>query len=144
MYAHIVFSTKHRTPFLIDKTFRNQVHSFICGILTNLDSQAIIAGGMEDHIHILCSISKKNSISFIIGELKRSSSIWIKKENSSLQNFYWQNGYGAFSVGRSELKRIQKYIANQEKHHTKNLFQNEYKSLLIKNEIEFDERYVWD
>jgi hypothetical protein len=114
------------------------------GILNGLDAQPIIIGGIADHIHILCSISKNEPISRIVGELKRASSIWIKTKDHSLADFYWQNGYGAFSVGKFDLHVVRSYIENQESHHAKKTFQNEYRKMLEDHEIEYDEQYVWD
>jgi putative transposase len=143
-YAHIVFSTKYRFPYLKDKKLRSEIHSYMGGILNGLDAQPIIIGGVADHVHILCSISKIESISRTVGELKRASSMWIKMQDASLIDFYWQNGYGAFSVSKFEINIVQTYIENQESHHIDKTFQNEYVKILDDYEIEYDERYVWD
>jgi REP element-mobilizing transposase RayT len=143
-YAHIVFSTKYRFPFLKDKELRNEIHSYMGGILNGLDAMPVIVGGIADHVHILCSISKNEPISRTVGELKRVSSIWIKARDRSLSDFYWQNGYGAFSVAWFGNDVVRAYIENQEVHHAEKTFQNEYRKMLVDHEIEYDERYVWD
>jgi REP element-mobilizing transposase RayT len=143
-YAHIVFSTKYRVPFFKDKALRNEIHSYMGGILNGLDAKPVIVGGIADHVHILCSIPKNESIARTIGELKRVSSIWVKTRDSSLIDFYWQNGYGAFSVGMFDVDIVRTYIENQEEHHTERTFQNEYRKILEDNEVEYDEQYVWD
>lgn len=141
---HIVFSTKNRYPFLSDKTVRNELHAYIGGICNNLDCQVIIVGGVEDHIHILCSLSRNISIAELVGDMKRSSSKWIKTKGGIVTKFAWQNGYGVFSVDQHDIERVRAYIADQEEHHRKKLFQDEYRNFLNEYKMEYDERYVWD
>ncbi len=143
-YAHIVFSTKYRFPFLTDRKLRNVIHSYMGGILKSLNAQPIIVGGISDHVHILCSIPRDASVSVTVGELKRVSSKWIKTQGSGLEDFYWQRGYGAFSVSRFGIDNVRTYIGNQESHHAAKTFQNEYRKMLADHEIEYDEQYVWD
>jgi putative transposase len=144
IYAHIVFSTKFRFPFLSDIHLRDDSFSYIAGILATLDSIPIIVNGFSDHVHILGLISKNIPVSQIVGEVKRVSSIWMKLQGESQQNFHWQNGYGAFSIGRSEVDAVQTYIKNQLKHHSRKTFQEEYRIILKENEIEYDEEYIWN
>lgn len=141
---HIVFSTKNRYPFLNDKNVREEMHAYLGGTCNNLECPVVIVGGVADHVHILCSLSRNQSMASLVGEIKRSSSKWVKTKSPMLSKFAWQNGYGAFSVGESEVERVKKYIANQEEHHRKKTFQDEYRLFLMENEVEFDERYVWD
>ena len=117
LYAHITFSTKDRYPYLTQNSIREEMHAYIGGVLKTLDSQPIIIGGGADHVHILSRMSKNHPVSKIIGEVKRVSSIWIKSKSPDLSRFHWQNGYGAFSIGRSEIITVEKYIRNQEEHH---------------------------
>ena len=98
IYVHIVFSTKHRQPFLTDKGFRERTHAYLAGICRNLDSPSLRIGGVADHVHVLCRLSKTGDVSSLIRDLKRDSTKWIKEENATLQDFHWQVGYGAFSV----------------------------------------------
>jgi putative transposase len=142
--VHTVFSTKDRRPFLRDKPLRDELHRYIGGILTNLDCQPVIVGGAEDHVHLLCALSRTCNAAEMVKEAKRSSSLWIKTKNSELSDFAWQNGYGIFSIGFSQIEPVKEYIAGQEEHHRKISFQDEFRQLLKRYEIEFDERYVWD
>lgn len=144
LYAHIIFSTKYRFPFLTDRNLRNEVHAYIGGILKTWDSKPLIINGSADHIHILCSFSKNHPVSKIVGEIKRVSSIWVKIKDENLSGFYWQDGYGAFTIGRSEINNVYSYIENQENHHATKTFQDEYRGFLDEYEVEYDERYVWD
>ena len=144
VYLHIVFSTKNRVPFLKDKKLQEETHAYLSGICKNLDSPSLLIGGTTDHIHILCSFSRKNTISDLLRELKRDSSKWIKTKIPSPSKFYWQQGYGAFSIGPSHIGPLKKYIDNQEEHHRKETFQDEFRRLLRKYRIDYDERYVWD
>jgi putative transposase len=93
LYAHITFSTKDRYPYLVQKSLREEMHTYIGGVLKTLDSQPIIIGGVTDHVHILCQISKNHPASKVIGEVKRVSSIWIKTKSSDLSRFHWQRAY---------------------------------------------------
>ena len=140
-YSHIVFSTKNRQKFITDK-IKDELYSYIAGILKSLKSPAIVIGGMDDHVHILCILSKNYSTSKIIEEIKKNSSKWIKTKGIS--NFFWQRGYAAFSISQSHVEIIQKYINNQVDHHKNQTFKDEFRLLLQKYNIDFDERYVWD
>ncbi|MBI5773223.1 MAG: IS200/IS605 family transposase [Verrucomicrobia bacterium] len=142
--VHTVFSTKDRRPFLRDRALREELHRYLGGILANLDCQPIIVGGVEDHVHLLCALSRTCTAVEMVKEVKRSSSLWVKTKSPELQDFAWQNGYGIFSVGFSQIGPVRDYIAGQEEHHRKVSFQDEFRLLLKRYEIEFDERYVWD
>jgi REP element-mobilizing transposase RayT len=141
-YIHIVFSTKYREP-LIKQTVETELYSYLGGICKKLDCPVIKVGGYTDHIHILCMLSKKITLVKLMEELKSHSSKWIKTKGSEYSNFYWQDGYGAFSVNPSQVAIVVNYIANQKEHHRKKTFQKEYRAFLKKYEVEFDERYVW-
>ena len=142
--VHTVFSTKERRPFLHDKNLRNELHHYIGGILNQLDCQPIIVGGVEDHVHFLCALSRTREAAEVVKEVKRGSSLWLKSESPDLRDFAWQNGYGIFSIGFSQIEALRDYIAGQEEHHRKVSFQDELRTLLKRYAIEFDERYVWD
>jgi len=144
VYLHIVFSTKNRIPFLQDKSVRQDLHSYMAGTCRNLESPSIIVGGVADHVHVLCRLAKTLTVSDLIRELKRESSKWTKEQSTDLANFYWQNGYGAFSISPSHVEALTTYIANQEEHHKTETFQDEFRRLLAKYHIEYDEKYVWD
>lgn len=142
--VHLVFSTKNRYPFLADKNMRDEMHAYLGGTCNELDCPVLKVGGVADHVHILCALSRNLTIAKLIGEIKRPSSKWIKTKRRMLGKFAWQNGYGAFSVGRSEVERVRAYIAGQEEHHRKRTFQDEYHAFLKEYGVEYDERYVWD
>ncbi len=142
-YIHIVFSTKHRQK-LIYLPIEEELYAYLGGICTNLECSPIKIGGSTDHIHILCMLSKKIALMSLVEKLKSHSSKWIKTKSDNLKNFYWQNGYGAFSVKPSEVDVVIKYIANQKTHHGEKTFQEEYRKILNEYQMEFDERYIWD
>ena len=142
-YMHIVFSTKYRQPF-IHAPIENELHAYLGGICKNLECHPIKIGGYTDHIHILCMLSKKIALMKLLEEVKSHSSKWMKTKGDDLKNFYWQDGYGAFSVNPAEVDRVINYIANQHAHHSKKTFQDEYRAILKKYDMEYDERYVWD
>lgn len=142
-YMHITFSTKDRYPF-IDKNISEQLYSYLGGICKNLECNPIIIGGYKDHIHILCLLSRKIALMKLIEELKSHSSKWVKTKNMKYQNFYWQRGYGGFSVNPTEIGIVEKYILEQDIHHIKKTFQDEYRAFLNKYKIKYDEKYVWD
>ncbi len=142
-YIHLIYSTKNREPF-IQERFRNELYNYIGGICNKLECYPVKIGGIADHMHILCLLSKKMTLIKLIEEIKSHSSKWFKTKDDSLQNFYGQLGYGAFSVNPSELDVVTKYIENQIEHHAKISFQDEYRLFLKKYNIEYDERYVWD
>jgi REP element-mobilizing transposase RayT len=142
--VHTIFSTKDRHPFVSDQGLRTEIHHYIGGILKNLDCQPIVVGGVEDHVHFLCALSRTCDAAEMVKEVKRGSSIWIKTKGSAFSDFHWQNGYGIFSIGFSQIPTVKQYIAMQDEHHRKISFQDEYRELLRRYEIDFDERYVWD
>jgi putative transposase len=141
---HTVFSTKDRRPFLHDRTRRDELHHYLGGILKQLDCPPIIVGGVEDHVHLLAILSRTCQPADMVKEVKRASSLWVKERDKTLQDFCWQNGYGIFSIGYSQIRDVRDYIAGQETHHRQVSFQEEFRALLRRYEVAFDERYVWD
>ena len=142
--VHTVFSTKDRRPFLRDRALREELHRYLGGILTHHDCQPIIIGGVEDHVHILSTLSRTCEAAEMVKETKRGSSLWLKTKSPDLHDFAWQNGYGIFSIGFSQVATVRNYIAGQEEHHRKVSFQDEFREFLKRHAVEFDERYVWD
>jgi REP element-mobilizing transposase RayT len=140
---HITFSTKFRKPLIID-SIEAELHAYLGGVCNNLECPPVKIGGYTDHVHILCVLSKKIALIELLEQLKKRSSKWLKTKDERLKDFYWQNGYGAFSVDGSNMDRVIKYIENQKEHHKKMTFQEEYRKLLKRYNIPFDERYVWD
>ena len=141
---HIIFSTKDRTPYFRDRALRDELHHFLGGVLKNFDCSSLIVGGAADHVHVLCILARTRGPASVVKEIKRSSSIWLKTKDPELQDFAWQAGYGAFSVGHSQIEPVRKYSAEQEEHHRNVSFQEEYRQFLNRHEVAFDERYVWD
>jgi REP element-mobilizing transposase RayT len=144
VYLHIVFSTKHRRPDFTDGPFRDRLHRYLAGACENLDSPAVKIGGVEDHVHILCRLSKTIEIAVLLRELKRESSKWVKDECPRLSDFHWQSGYVAFSISPSHVPGLTAYITNQAEHHRQESFQDEFRRLCRKYDVEIDDCYVWD
>jgi putative transposase len=138
----MVWSTKDRAR-IIPPEFEPQLYGYISGIITNNGGRMIIAGGDADHIHLLASV-KRIDIAELIGDIKRDTSGWIKKEDPRFSRFYWQRGYGAFSIGQSQVPAVSRYIRDQKEHHKRWSYQDEFRSLCQKYEVDIDERYCWD
>ena len=142
-YIHIIFSTKQRMPLILEHG-QDELYSYIGGICKTMECYPIKIGGYTDHVHILCMLSKKIALMKLLEEVKSHSSKWMKTKGAVLKNFYWQNGYGAFSVNPSEVDTVIAYIENQKEHHRKKTFQDEYRAFLKKYKVEYDEQYIWD
>jgi REP element-mobilizing transposase RayT len=140
---HLVYSTKHRQPW-IGKAHRDDLFAYQAGIYKDWDSPALMIGGADDHVHALFVLSRNHALMKIVEEVKKGSSKWAKIAGPTNSEFYWQAGYGAFSVSQSNLEEVKRYIENQEEHHRKMTFQDELRALYLRHEIAFDERYVWD
>jgi putative transposase len=141
IYVHIVFSTRHRAPFLHDETVRNSLHAYLGGILRNDQNQPLGIGGTEDHVHVLASLAKTASVADVVRVLKCNSSSWVKDR---CPGFAWQSGYGAFTLGPRDLAAAQRYVADQIEHHRVLTFQDEFRKLLEEHDVAWNERYVWD
>lgn len=141
---HVVFSTKNRQPFLRNKEVRDVMTGYLVGTLRNIQFPSLVVGVVEDHVHVLCNLHRTVAISELVEEVKTNSSARIKQEGPGLGDFHWQNGYGAFSVSQSNVESVRSYVANQEEHHRVRTFQEEYRLLLERHQIAYDERYVWD
>ena len=140
---HLVFSTKDRSPW-IPLNVRERLFGYQAGIFKEWESPTLIIGGVDDHVHALFSLSKNHPLKKIVEEVKKGSSKWMKREGTGNADFYWQNGYAAFSVSVSNVDAVKRYIENQEEHHRKMTFQEELRALLGRHQVEFDEQYVWD
>lgn len=143
VHVHLVFSTKNRERWLAAEILP-RVFAYIGGVLRNHDCSLIAAGGVADHVHLLASLSRTFSIADAVREVKANSSGWIHDEYSALAGFQWQAGYGAFSVSQSGLDAVRAYLARQEEHHQTMGFQDEFRELLRRHDLTWDERYVWD
>ena len=144
IYLHLIFSTKHRQPFLKNPEFRQRVHAYLAGICKNLDCPSLQTGGIEDHVHILCRFGNAIALKDLLRDLKRDSSKWVKTQEQRLAGFQWQLGYGVFSISPSHVEPLRQYIANQEEHHRQETFQDEFRRLCEKYGLPIDERYAWD
>ncbi len=142
-YLHITFSTKYREHSL-QKDDLPELFSYMSGILSKLDCSPIIIGGVTDHIHVFCVLSKNITLAKMMETLKSNSSKWIKTKGESYTNFHWQDGYGAFSVSQSKVEVVRNYIQNQEQHHQQKSFQEELLKFLDEYQIEYNEDYLWN
>ena len=143
VFIHLVFSTKHRYPFLNDPEVRTELHRFLGATSKNLDCPPIIVGGVADHVHLLSRFGRTVTQAEWVKEIKRVSNLWLQHD-VGLSKFQWQGGYADFSVSRSNLNEVKRYIENQDEHHRKMSFQDEVRVLLRKHEMEWDERHIWD
>ena len=142
-YMHISFSTKNRYPF-IDMRIQEELFSYLGGICKNLECNPLIVGGHKDHIHILCLLSRKIALMKLVEELKTHSSKWIKTKGQQYLKFYWQNGYGGFSIHPDKVELVRNYISTQDEHHKRISYKDEYRVFLKEYNINYDERFVWD
>lgn len=140
---HLVFSTKNRAP-VIAPAIEAELHPYMATILRELKSPSLAINGTADHVHILFSMARVVTIADIVEEVKTSSSKWIKTKGREFRNFHWQRGYGAFSVGQSNVASLKRYIRDQKEHHKRVTFQDEYRKFLKAYGIDYDEKYVWD
>jgi putative transposase len=141
LHYHLVFSTRERAP-LIRTDIRERVHGYLGGVIRGLEGTPLEVGGVADHVHLVVGLKPTHVVANVMRVLKGDSSKWILAE-LGVPNFAWQEGYGAFTVSRSNVDAVREYVRNQEEHHRKRTFQEEYLEFLQKMEIEFDERYLW-
>jgi putative transposase len=141
--VHIVFSTKKRQSWLTNE-INDELFPYIAKVIKNNKCYAYEIGGVTDHIHILCSLAKTVTASALIEEIKTTTSRLIKTKNETLKPFFWQHGYGIFSISPAHLNIVRSYILGQAEHHKKITFEDELRTLLKKYNIEYDERYLWD
>ena len=137
---HLIFSTSGRRP-LIEPAFRPDLHAYLGGIVRGIDCTALIVNGTADHVHMLVRIRPAQSASEVARLIKANSSGWVRERWRS--DFAWQTGYGAFSVSESSVPDVTKYIAQQEEHHRKHSFQEEFVAFLKKNNVDYDPKYIW-
>jgi len=140
---HLIFSTKDRAPVLIPG-IRTELHPYLAVVLRENDCPSLKVGGVEDHVHLLFGLSRTLTVAKVVETVKTSSSKWIKTKGTEFASFHWQGGYGAFSVSQSDANTVVRYIENQEEHHRKMTFQEEFRKFLERYQVPYDERYVWD
>jgi putative transposase len=141
MLEHLVFSTKDRAGVLT-KSIQSELHPYMATLVRDLKCEAFLVGGAEDHVHLAIGLSRTISMADLVEGVKVESSKWLKTKG--IPYFAWQRGYGVFSVGPRDLDALLRYIRNQEEHHRRQSFQDEYRSFLNRYGMKFDERYVWD
>jgi len=140
---HLVFSTKNRERW-IGPDIRPNLHAYLAGACRALHSEAYRVGGTDDHVHIACTLPRTTAVSKLLEETKKASSAWVKQQGSQYAAFAWQAGYGAFSLGQSQLPALLRYVDKQEEHHRQRTFQEEFVEFLKRYRVEYDERYLWD
>ncbi|MDP6113946.1 MAG: IS200/IS605 family transposase [Planctomycetota bacterium] len=143
LYAHLIFGTKNRHPFL-DEEIRPRVHAYLATIIRDMDSPYVVVGGVSDHVHILFDMGKMHAPVKFVEQVKRESSKFVKTLGAKYKSFFWQRGYGMFSVSPTHLADVEEYVRKQEEHHKKRSFQEEFREFLTRYGIEFNEEYVWD
>jgi REP element-mobilizing transposase RayT len=141
--VHLVFSTKNREPIIVGEV-EIELHKYMATVFRELKSPSLLIGGTEDHIHALFALSRTITVADLVEKVKTSSSKWIKTKGKPFRQFHWQSGYGAFSIGQSNVPALKRYIATQKEHHRRAEFQEEFRILCKKYGVDIDERYVWD
>jgi REP-associated tyrosine transposase len=141
LLVHVIFSTKNRTN-LITSEIEPELFAYMAGILKKQDSRCLAINGTANHV--LISQSKNIALSHLIGETKKGSSKWIKTKGQAFRHFGWQDGYGAFSIGQSNVSALKRYISQQKERHKTKTFEVEFVEFLKKYSVEYDERYIWD
>ncbi|HEY2841781.1 MAG TPA: IS200/IS605 family transposase [Pirellulales bacterium] len=143
LQAHLVFSTKARRPVLAD-WIRDPLHAYMATVLQNLGCVVVLINSVEDHVHLLFDLGRTASTSQAVQDVKSASSKWLKTQGAAFTTFAWQTGYGAYAVSESNVDAVRQYIAGQREHHRKISFQEEYRELMRRNGIKFDEQFGWD
>lgn len=141
--THLVFSTKNREP-LLTGVVASEIHPYLAGVLSKIDCPPLQVGGVGDHVHLLFRLARTKTMAEVVEKVKTSSSKWIKTKGPEFSRFHWQSGYGVFSVSQSDARTVIAYIQNQPEHHKRMTFQDEYRRLLERYRVSYDERYVWD
>lgn len=142
IHIHLVFAVKYRDG-VIQASWKDELYKYITGIVQNNKHKLLIINGMPDHVHILIGLRPSQSISDLLQDIKGSSSKWINEKRFIKTRFEWQEGYGAFSYSKSQIKTVIEYIENQELHHQKKTFREEYLEMLQKFEVDYDEKYIF-
>jgi putative transposase len=143
LHVHVVFSTKSRAP-LIAGDVAPRLYDYIGGIVRARGCVLAAAGGVADHVHLLCSLGREISVAEALRDIKANSSKWIHETFPNERAFAWQAGYGAFAVSYSNVPTVKRYIANQAEHHRTRTFQEEFIALLRRHNLPFDESHLWD
>jgi REP element-mobilizing transposase RayT len=142
IHIHVVFAVQNRMS-LINKSWQERLYKYIIAIIQKYGHKVLSIGGMSDHIHIFFGFRPTQALSKLMQEVKRDSSEWINNQNLTMGKFSWQEGYGAFSYGKSQISNVINYIETQEKHHKKRTFREEFLEFLKSFDVEYDERYIF-
>jgi REP element-mobilizing transposase RayT len=142
LLVHIVFSTKDRRNSITPE-IEPELFAYMAGTLKKLDCPCLAINGVPNHVHILIAMSKNHALSKVMEDVKKSSSKWIKTKDEKFGRFTWQEGYGAFSIGESNVEALKKYIAEQKAHHRVKPFETEFLEILKKYRVKHDPRYIW-
>ena len=143
LHYHLVFSTKNREPSIVPE-IRPRLYDYFGGLVCGEGGTLLTVGGIADHIHLLVRLRQDRALSDVVRVVKTNSSKWAHETFPDLRPVWWQNGSGMFAVSRSLVDTVKEYIANQEEHHRTRTFQDEFLNLLIEEEVEFNEKYLWD
>jgi REP element-mobilizing transposase RayT len=143
LLVHFIWSTAGREPW-IGEDWREPLHSYLGGIAKNKKARLLAAGGMHDHIHLYASLPSTITIADFVSAMKSNSSRWVHENFANRQAFAWQEGYGAFTVSKSEEQKVMRYITNQSERHRKHTFKEEFLIFLEKHAVEYNEQYLWD
>ena len=143
LHYHLIFSTKHREPW-IRPDIQERVWTYLGGIARENNLKAMLVGGMPDHVHLALAMPPTQTVSKAVQLVKGGSSKWIKEAFPGMCGFAWQDGYGAFTVSKSNLDEVLDYIRRQPEHHQVKTFQEEFLAFLVRHGVEYDERYLWD
>jgi len=141
IYMHLIFSTKDRQPCILPQ-HKRELHDYIGGTLNAIDCPVVKVGGMADHVHVLFCLNRTASVADVVKQVKANTTKWYKEKQQ--RDFAWQRGYAIFSVSQSRVEDVRRYIENQEEHHRKRTFQEEYRAFLDSCNIKYDETFVWD
>ena len=149
IYIHAIFGTKNRDRSLTYPDLRKALNAYAAGVLNGIECTAVVVGSTPDHMHALFRLSRTVTIADAIGTLKKRTSAWIKEQKPEIHDpylvkFAWQTGYSAFSVSASKVEDVRAYVANQEEHHRRRSFQEEYRGFLKRHGVAFDEKHMWD
>ncbi len=144
IWIHIIFSTKDRRQLMQNQRFREEMFRMLSHQIKESNCISASVGGYVDHVHLLVGLSRTITVAKLVEKVKTETSKWAKKNERGSPLFRWQQGYGAFSVSHSNRESVDQYIRNQDEHHARMSFQEEYRMICQKHEIEIDERYVWD
>jgi putative transposase len=142
LHIQFVFAVQNRAS-LIQASWEEELYNYITGIVKNCKHKVLAINGMPDHVHLFVGLHPTQAVSELMQRVKGESSEWVNKRGFVVGKFHWQEGYGAFSYGHSQVRQVYEYVVNQKQHHQRKAFLDEYRELLEKFEISFDERYIF-